>query len=153
MATQSATAPLLLIADDNPDDRLLLQEAWGNLDSVHLHLVQDGQALTDFLAALTPRTPLDGDRLPDLILLDLRMPRKDGFEVLKDLKSNSAWQQIPIVVMTTSQDQTDIARAYRLGANSCIVKPQTFDGLLEVTATLHKYWFSTVCLPPESENN
>ena len=85
---------------------------------------------------------------PGLILLDLNMPRKDGREALKEIKSDPALRQIPIVVLTTSQAEEDIFRSYDLGANSFISKPVTFDGLVEAIKDLDKYWFAVVDLPP-----
>ncbi len=86
---------------------------------------------------------------PGLILLDLNMPRKDGREALKEIKSDPALQQIPLVVLTTSQAEEDIFRSYDLGANSFISKPVTFNGLVEAIKDLGKYWFAVVDLPPE----
>ncbi len=86
---------------------------------------------------------------PGLILLDLNMPRKDGREALKEIKSDPALRQIPIVVLTTSQAEEDIFRSYDLGANSFISKPVTFNGLVEAIKDLGKYWFAVVDLPPE----
>lgn len=86
---------------------------------------------------------------PGLILLDLNMPRKDGREALKEIKSDPALRQIPIVVLTTSQAEEDIFRSYDLGANSFISKPVTFNGLVEAIKDLDKYWFAVVDLPPE----
>ncbi len=86
---------------------------------------------------------------PGLILLDLNIPRKDGREALKEIKSDPALRQIPIVVLTTSQVEEDIFRSYDLGANSFISKPVTFNGLVEAIKDLGKYWFAVVDLPPE----
>ncbi|MCH8954677.1 response regulator [candidate division KSB1 bacterium] len=86
---------------------------------------------------------------PGLILLDLNMPRKDGREALKEIKSDPALRQIPLVVLTTSQAEEDIFRSYDLGANSFISKPVTFNGLVEAIKDLGKYWFAVVDLPPE----
>lgn len=86
---------------------------------------------------------------PGLILLDLNRPRKDGREALKEIKSDPALRQIPLVVLTTSQAEEDIFRSYDLGANSFISKPVTFNGLVEAIKDLGKYWFAVVDLPPE----
>jgi len=85
---------------------------------------------------------------PGLILLDLNRPRKDGREALKEIKSDPALRQIPLVVLTTSQAEEDIFRSYDLGANSFISKPVTFNGLVEAIKDLGKYWFAVVDLPP-----
>lgn len=86
---------------------------------------------------------------PDLILLDLNMPRKDGREALREIKSSAELRRIPIVVLTTSKADEDVIRTYDLGVNSFITKPVTFEGLVDVLSTLGKYWFEIVELPPE----
>ena len=88
---------------------------------------------------------------PGLILLDLNMPRKDGRAVLKDIKSDPALRTIPVVVLTTSKEDEDVYRSYDLGVNSYIVKPVTFEALVDILATLEKYWFEIVELPPYKE--
>src|SRR6185295_8714925 len=87
---------------------------------------------------------------PALILLDLNMPRKDGREALLEIKANAALRQIPIVVLTTSQADEDICRAYDLGANSYITKPVSFAALVDLLQVLGRYWIEIVDLPPES---
>ena len=89
---------------------------------------------------------------PGLILLDLNMPRKDGREVLKEIKACPQLRRIPVVVLTTSKAEEDIVRTYELGVNSFIVKPVTFEGMVDVLKTLGKYWFEIVELPPGEEN-
>ena len=86
---------------------------------------------------------------PGLILLDLNMPRKDGRTVLKEIKNDPALRQIPVVVLTTSKADEDIYRSYDLGVNSYIVKPVTFEALVDILQTLEKYWFAIVELPKE----
>jgi CheY-like chemotaxis protein len=88
---------------------------------------------------------------PDLILLDLNMPRKDGREALKEIKSNPELRRIPVVILTTSKEEADILSTYDLGANSFIKKPVTFESLVDVVKTLAKYWFQIVELVPENE--
>lgn len=140
----------ILLADDDSDDCLFvrdaLMESGRNAD---LRIVEDGEALLDYLyqrgefedPARSPR--------PELILLDLNMPRKDGREALKEIKSDSKLRSIPVVVLTTSREEEDIHLTYHLGANSFIVKPDTFDGLLEIVRSLGNYWFEVVDLPSE----
>jgi DNA-binding response OmpR family regulator len=91
----------------------------------------------------------DGER-PGLILLDLNMPRKDGREALREIKSDLKLRRIPVVVMTTSRAEEDIARTYDLGANSYIAKPLTFEALVATMRAIGTYWFEIVDLPPES---
>ena len=88
---------------------------------------------------------------PGLILLDLNMPRKDGRTVLKELKGDPNLRQIPVVVLTTSKADEDIYKSYDLGVNSYIVKPVTFEALVDILQTLEKYWFEIVELPPARE--
>jgi CheY-like chemotaxis protein len=138
------------MADDDEDDCLLAREALVESRLANeLYFVKDGEELMDYLYR---RGPYKTDRnlpRPGLILLDLNMPRKDGREVLKELKSDPNLRQIPIVVLTTSKAEEDIFRSYDLGANSFIIKPVTFSSLVEVMKTIGKYWFEIVELPLE----
>lgn len=139
----------ILMADDDPDDRLLTKDA---LEESHLlnefETVEDGEELMDYLHQ---RGKYAGKPRPGLILLDLNMPRKDGREALREIKSDPDLRRIPVVVMTTSKAEEDILRSYDLGVNSFVVKPITFDGLVETLQTIGKYWFEIVELP--SGNN
>ena len=142
----------ILIADDDEDDILLVKKALQKGQSLNaLYSVKDGEELVDYLLhrgqytdpALYPR--------PGLILLDLNMPRKDGREALKDIKSHIELHTIPIVVFTTSKAVEDIHYSYELGANSFITKPMAFETLVEVMQTLKKYWLEIVSLPTEKK--
>lgn len=134
----------ILIADDDPDDRLLAKEAFEESDLISkLHFVEDGEELIEYLNREdTPR--------PDLILLDLNMPRKDGREALREIKDNPNLRHIPVVVLTTSNSDTDVFHSYNLGASSYITKPVTFEGFLNFMKALEKYWMEVVVLPPDS---
>ena len=140
----------VLMADDDPDDRLLTQFAFeksklGN----DLRFVEDGEELMDYLKRRGKyRAPAAAPR-PDLILLDLNMPRMQGHEALLEIKADARLRQIPVVVLTTSRAQEDIFRTYDLGANSFISKPATFDGMLAMVKSLAAYWFRVVELLPE----
>jgi CheY-like chemotaxis protein len=101
----------------------------------------------DYLRRQGKYTELAGSPLPGLLLLDLNMPRKDGREALKEIKSDPRLRSIPIVILTTSKAEEDIFRAYDLGVNSFIVKPVTFRSLVDLTLALNKYWFEIVELP------
>lgn len=139
---------VILMADDDEDDILLTHKALqkGKLLNT-LHSVRDGEELLDYLLlrgkyidpALAPK--------PGVILLDLNMPRKDGREALREIKSHPELRDIPVVVFTTSKAEEDIYRSYKLGVNSFITKPVTFESLIEVMQTLGKYWFEIVSLP------
>lgn len=141
----SGQSIMILMADDDPDDRLMTREA---LEESHLlndfETVEDGEQLMEYLRR---QGKYAGKPVPGLILLDLNMPRKDGREALREIKSDPDLRRIPVVVMTTSKAEEDILRSYDLGVNSFIVKPVTFDALVEVLQTLGKYWFEIVELP------
>jgi CheY-like chemotaxis protein len=142
----------ILMADDDPDDRMLAQEAWEeNRLANDLHFVEDGEELMDYLHRRGEYTHLAVAPLPGLILLDLNMPKKDGREAFREIKADPHLRRIPIVVLTTSKAEEDILRSYDLGANSFIIKPVTFEALVEVTRTLAKYWFQIVELPPNGK--
>ncbi len=137
----------ILIADDDREDCMLTQKALsqtyaGNIDFTTEH---NGEALLTRLAACAP------NELPDLLLLDLNMPKIDGREALRHLRALPRYQALPIIVLTTSTLYDDIDAAYRLGANSYISKAVTFDGMLQAMATLTTYWFKLVMLPTARE--
>jgi CheY-like chemotaxis protein len=140
----------ILVCDDDEDDRMLTQQA---LEDAHIsnsvRFVEDGEQLLDYLyqrgeyAGETGKAPR-----PGLILLDLNMPKIDGREALKTIKGDPALMDIPIVVLSTSRLDEDIARSYQLGVNSFITKPVTFSGLVEAMNVLGRYWLEIVELPP-----
>ncbi|WP_339803706.1 response regulator, partial [uncultured Marinobacter sp.] len=139
----------IFIADDDADDRLLIGDAFAeDQEPVRLSFFQDGNHL---LSGLSEALSLNS--LPDLILLDLNMPGKDGHEVIVELKSNPALRKLPIVVLTTSSDPRDIAVCYDTGASSYIVKPVTYEGLIDVARSLKNYWAETSTLPGKSHQH
>jgi CheY-like chemotaxis protein len=139
---------IILIADDDPDDRLLIKEAFEESDwKKPLHFVKDGVELLDYLFRRGNYAELARKPLPDLILLDLNMPRKNGIEALEEIKNDPELKTIPIIIFTTSKAEEDILRSYNLGVNSFITKPVSFDLLVELTRSLAKYWFEIVKLP------
>jgi CheY-like chemotaxis protein len=138
----AAQPVVILTADDDPDDRLLIADAWreGGLRP-RLHFVEDGEELMDYLNRRGRYTaPTDAPQ-PSLILLDLNMPKKDGREALREIKGDPRFRRIPVVVLTTSEAEDDVARTYDLGVNSFIVKPSSFDAMVELLKTLNRYWF------------
>lgn len=140
---------VILMADDDDDDYLLTQKALQESKLLNqLCRVKDGEELLDYLKGTGEfeGTPMPEGR-PGVILLDLNMPRKDGREALREIKSDPELADIPIVVFTTSKAEEDIYRSYKLGVNSFITKPVTFDNLIQVVQTLGKYWFEIVELP------
>ena len=147
MQRDTSDSITILMADDDCDDRLMAEDAMresrlGNT----FRCVEDGQELMDYLTRRGKYAVQDAPR-PGLILLDLNMPRKDGRQALKEIKSNPDLRRIPVVVLTTSKTEEDVLRSYDLGANSFITKPVTFDRLVDIVRTLGNYWFEIVKLP------
>lgn len=139
---------VFLMADDDPDDRLLIKEAFDeSLISNQIYFVEDGVELLEYLRHQGKYTSLTDAPTPDLILLDLNMPRKDGREALADIKGDPHLRYIPVVVLTTSKAEEDIIRSYDIGAASYITKPVTFDGLVHAIRGLGRYWVQIVRLP------
>ena len=137
----------ILLVEDSPADILLTREAFEHNKIVNaIHVVEDGIQAMDFLYkrgayASAPR--------PDLILLDLNLPRKNGREVLAEIKADPDLRSIPIVILTTSSADEDILRAYNLNANCYVVKPVGFDNFMQAIQSIRHFWFSVVTLPPE----
>jgi len=139
--------PTILIADDDADDRMMIKEALEENNFSHdMRFVQDGEELLDYLHQrgkyLTEKV-----LRPNLIILDLNMPKVDGREALSHIKSNAKLKRIPVIVLTTSRAEEDIVRAYDLGVNSFICKPVHYNDLVLVAREIGNYWFSTVALP------
>lgn len=144
---KNSTMPNLyiLIAEDDADDRFLLETAFeecGFKDNIIF--VQNGVELIDHLNS-TSQT--NGKRFPAFIMLDLNMPKKDGREVLKEIKENPELRKIPVVVFTTTRNENDIKRCYELGANSYVVKPVSYEELVRVVSHVRNYWFSVSSVP------
>lgn len=137
----------ILLVEDSPTDVLLAREALENAKVLNsLSVVSDGVQALDFLRR---QAPYEQAPRPDLILLDLNLPRKDGREVLADIKFDENLKRIPVVVLTTSKDEADIFHAYGLHANCYISKPVDFDQFTQVVQTIENFWFSIVTLPQE----
>ncbi len=147
--TTTPTKPIvILMADDDADDRLLAKDALLECQMAgDLHFVENGEELMDYLCRRGNYAQPNAAPRPGLILLDLNMPKKDGREALREIKSNPELRKIPVVVLTTSKADTDIGQIYELGANSFISKPVTFDSLVNVMRILGNYWFEIVELP------
>ncbi len=143
----------ILMADDDQDDCLLVKEAFSEKSFENdLRFVADGEDLMDYLYRRGKFAEPDSAPRPGLILLDLNMPRKDGREALKEIKSNRDFRHIPIIILTTSHEQDDIIRSYRVGANSFVTKPVSFEDLLNLVENLGRYWLEIVELPREKAN-
>jgi CheY-like chemotaxis protein len=138
----------ILCADDDPEDRMLMKDAWDESRLANeLHFVEDGEQLMDYLHRRGKFAHLADEPMPGMILLDLNMPKMDGREALQQIKSEPRFAAIPTVVLTTSKAEEDIVRAYALGVNSFIVKPVTFQSLVDLTLAFSRYWFEIVELP------
>lgn len=148
MHIQSVTKPIeVLLVEDNPGDAQLTRIALSDGKMcVNLSLTEDG---VDALAFLRKQGQYADAPRPDLILLDLNLPRKDGREVLAEIKADPNLKRIPIVVLTTSQSDTDILQAYELAANCFITKPVDFDQFVKIVQTIEDFWFTVVKLPSE----
>ena len=137
----------ILLAEDNPGDAKLTRKALEQGKVINnLHVVTDG---VDAMAYLRQEGEYADKPRPDLVLLDLNMPRKDGREVLQDIKSDEDLRRIPVVVMTSSEAEEDIVQSYDLHANAYVTKPIDFDGFLDVVGGLEDFWLSVVKMPPE----
>jgi CheY-like chemotaxis protein len=147
------TEIVILMADDDDDDFLLTSKALKQSKLLNtLHRVKDGEELLSYLRHESPYEDQTTYARPGVILLDLNMPRKDGREALKDIKSDPKLSDIPIVIFTTSKAEEDVYRTYQLGVNSFITKPVTFENLIDVMQALGNYWFNIVTLPPKHED-
>jgi len=115
---------------------------------VNLHVVDDGEKALKFLKKEAPYT--DAVR-PDIILLDLNMPRKDGKETLAEIKADQSLRSIPVVILTTSEAESDIVKCYELGANCYIAKPISFEAFTKVVAMIEEFWFTIVKMPSKEK--
>ena len=141
MTQPSDTQPIVvLLVEDDPGDVVLIQEAFEhNKVRNRLHVVGDGVEAMQFLR--------DGGERPDLVLLDLNLPRKDGREVLEEIKSDPELRSIPVVVLTTSKAEEDILRSYDLHANAYVTKPVDFGRFIEVVRQIDEFFVTVVKLP------
>ncbi|AGB36411.1 response regulator [Natronococcus occultus] len=135
----------ILLVEDNPGDVRLLEEALAVTDIPHrLHTVTNGNEAIEFVYQ---RGEYDDTPQPDLVLLDLNLPHTDGHEVLTELKSNPEHSRIPIIVLSSSNDEEDVQRAYAAGANAYLTKPVDPDELVERVELIESFWFSLAQLP------
>jgi two-component system response regulator len=138
----------ILLVEDSPTDVLLAQEALEHAKVLNqLHVVSDGVEAMQYLRA---EPPFQNAQRPDLVLLDLNLPRKDGREVLAEIKADDSLKMIPVVVLTTSKAEEDILRAYGLHANCYVAKPVDFDQFTTVVKAIETFWFTIVSLPQTS---
>ena len=136
----------ILIAEDDADDRFLLQAAFTeNGFNDKLLFVENGVELVDYLIKLAQSG--NNVKMPRFILLDLNMPKKDGREVLREVKQHPDLKQIPVIIFSTTNNEQEMRRCYELGANSYITKPNSFENLIKTVAALRSYWIHTTSIP------
>lgn len=139
----------ILLVEDDPGDVELTKEGLQTAKMlVNLHVVEDGEKALRFLKK---EAPYSEAVRPDLILLDLNMPRKNGQETLQEIKADPSLRSIPVIVLTTSEAESDIARCYDLGANCYITKPISFEAFTKVVAMIEEFWFTIVRMPPKKQ--
>ena len=142
----------IVLAEDDEDDQLIVRRAFKKARfRSPLHIVDDGQELMRYLRAEGEYSNRSEYPMPGLILLDLNMPVMSGEDALAAIKADKDLQHIPVVILTTTDDQTGVNRCYELGASTFITKPVTFAGFLEVVSELQLYWFSLVDLPDDQK--
>jgi len=137
----------VLLVEDSPGDVRLTQEAFREAKvRINLHVASDGAEAMAFLGheGMHVNAPR-----PDLILLDLNLPKRDGREVLAEIKGNRCLQTIPVVILTTSESEADILKSYMLHANCYITKPVSLEGFLKVVKSIDNFWLSVVKFPPD----
>jgi len=143
----------VLVADDDEDDRAFIEKNWAKSRAANgLRFVVDGEELTEYLNHTGRYTEPGSAPRPGVILLDLNMPKKDGWQALREIKANPELCEIPIVILTTSKAEEDICRSNDLGADSYITKPVIFEALVDVLRVLGKYWFQIVDVSSEGES-
>lgn len=139
----------ILMAEDDIDDQILVKRAFRAAHTLNdLACVNNGEELLQYLRR---QGTFSDATCPDLLLLDLNMPKKDGREALTEIRDDPQLRHIPVIVLTTSDADEDILRSYQLGANSYIKKPVTFEKMVEVVQTLRQYWVGIVKLPPNGD--
>lgn len=141
----------ILLVEDNPADVRLTKEAFLEARvQNNIHVVQDGDSA---IAFIQQKSPYEKAPRPDLVLLDLNLPKKDGRDVLAEIKTNPKTHQIPVVVLTTSDDEEDVLRSYHLHANAYLVKPIDVMRFIKMVQSLEYFWLSFVKLPPKSSSS
>jgi two-component system response regulator len=139
----------ILLIEDNPADVEITIEAFRRTNrGNHVSVCRDGEEALDFLFQRGRFSRAGSAVRPDLVLLDLNLPRKSGVEIIAQIKSNDALKDIPVVVLTTSDRDEDVSRCYRLGANNYLIKPVQFDDCVKLITDIQKYWLDLSKLPP-----
>ncbi len=140
----------ILLVEDNPNDaELAIRALKKNRIVNNLVLVTDGEEALEFIFAKGKFNQRDINNIPRLILLDLKLPKVDGMEVLREIKNNPITKIIPVVILTSSKEEKDVIESYKLGVNSYIVKPVDFDKFVEAVRELGLYWLVLNQMPPK----
>jgi CheY-like chemotaxis protein len=147
MPNQNLRTVEILLAEDNPGDAKLTEKALDQAKLANnLHIVEDG---VEAMAFLNQEGEYEDAPRPDLVLLDLNMPRMGGEEVLEEIKDDPDLKRLPVVILTSSEAEEDIIKSYDLHANAYLTKPVEFDGFIDIVNTLENFWLEVVKLPPE----
>jgi two-component system, response regulator len=143
------TAHILLVEDNQMDVELTLDAFREARLSNTIHVSRNGQEALDYLFCRGKYSDREPHALPDLVLLDLKMPGIDGFEVLRQIKNTTGLKRLPVIILTSSKEEGDRAMSYDNGANSYLVKPVSFEGFLDVVRTIGDYWLTLNLGPPK----
>jgi CheY-like chemotaxis protein len=152
MARERRKPAVILLVEDNPADQELIRRAAEKVTiRKDLRIVGDGKEALDYLFRRGKyQAPAESPR-PDLLLLDLNLPRVNGYQVLEEVRADSKLRPMPVLVLTTSRQEKDVIRSYELGCNSFITKPAGLDQLTGLVQAIEKYWFETAVLPSKTE--
>ncbi len=150
MTTAKKNSAIILLVDDDEDDQIATKRFFskGKLEN-KLYIVDDGEEALDYLHHRGKYKDLESSPIPDLILLDLNMPKLDGREVLSRISKDEKLRRIPVIVFTTSSQEEDVVKSYELGCSSYITKPVGSENFSKVVKLVEQYWFDLVILPPK----
>lgn len=152
MAPKRRNPVVILLVEDNPADQELIRRAVEKVTiRKELRIVEDGEEALAYLFRRGKYQAPATSPKPDLLLLDLNLPRVDGYQVLEEIRADLKLRPMPVLVLTTSRQEKDIIRSYELGCNSFITKPVGLDQLTGLVRAIEKYWFETAVLPPKKE--
>ena len=147
MTDNNAPMEILLVEDNPADAEMTLRALRRNNLANRVHWVKDGEQALEFMFRTGSYAGRDPVAVPKLVMLDIKMPKVDGIEVLRRIKANEETRTVPVVVMTSSNEERDVVESYRLGVNSYIVKPVQFESFLETVAKIGLYWVITNRVP------
>ncbi len=148
LSSSALVGKTILLVEDNPDDEALTLRAFARNGIRQVHIARDGVEALDYLFARGPHAGRDLARQPAVTLLDLKLPRLDGMEVLRQLRADARTRALPVVILTSSREEQDLARSYGLGANSYIRKPVDFQQFVEAVRQIGAYWLILNENPP-----